>query len=245
VQAVFQDPYSSLSPRMRIEDIIAEPLEAQGGHSRETIRSRVNEALELVGLNPNQARLFPHEFSGGQRQRIAIARAVATNARLIILDEPVSALDVSIRAQIMTLLEELQHRLGVSYLFIGHDLATVTHISQQIAVMYLGKIVEIGESQDLSLNPRHPYTQALFAAALPSYPDDPRDDLVVTGEVPSALNPPDGCRFHPRCPMAMPRCAERPPELIQVGPSRLAACYLYDGESSEGLGVGTAVGTGS
>jgi oligopeptide/dipeptide ABC transporter ATP-binding protein len=244
VQAVFQDPYSSLSPRMRVGEIISEPLEAQGGHSKETIRSRVGEAMELVGLYPAHRRLFPHEFSGGQRQRIAIARAVATNARLIILDEPVSALDVSIRAQIMTLLEDLQHRLGMSYLFIGHDLATVTHISHQIAVMYLGKIVEIGESQDLSLNPRHPYTQALFAAALPSYPDDPRDDLVVTGEVPSALNPPSGCRFHPRCPSAMPRCSEQPPEFIQIGMGRLAACYLYEG-SSDGVAVGAAVGTGS
>jgi oligopeptide/dipeptide ABC transporter ATP-binding protein len=229
---------------MRVGEIIGEPLEAQGGFSRQAIRDRVHEALELVGLNPNLHRLFPHEFSGGQRQRIAIARAVATNARLIILDEPVSALDVSIRAQIMTLLEDLQHRLGMSYLFIGHDLATVTHISHQIAVMYLGKIVEIGESQDLSLNPRHPYTQALFAAALPSYPDDPRDDLVVTGEVPSALNPPSGCRFHPRCPSAMPRCSEQPPDLIQIGMGRQAACYLYEG-SSDGVPVGAAVGTGS
>ena len=246
VQAVFQDPYSSLSPRMRVGDIIAEPLEAQSAHDRQTIRTRVGEALELVGLSPAQARLFPHEFSGGQRQRIAIARAVATRARLIILDEPVSALDVSIRAQIMTLLEELQQRLGMSYLFIGHDLATVTHISHQIAVMYLGKIVEIGESQDLSLNPRHPYTKALFAAALPSFPDDPRDDLVVTGEVPSALNPPSGCRFHPRCPSAMPRCSEQSPELIPVGALRFAACFLYDeGPSSDGRSVGAAVGTGS
>jgi oligopeptide/dipeptide ABC transporter ATP-binding protein len=244
VQAVFQDPYSSLSPRMRVGDIIGEPLEAQGGHSRQAIRNRVNESLELVGLNPNQARLFPHEFSGGQRQRIAIARAVATNARLIILDEPVSALDVSIRAQIMTLLEELQQRLGMSYLFIGHDLATVTHISHQIAVMYLGKIVEVGDSLELSLNPRHPYTQALFAAALPSYPDDPRDDVVVTGEVPSALNPPSGCRFHPRCPSAMPRCSAQSPDLIEVGLGRSAACFLYAGASPEGVGVGTAVGSG-
>jgi oligopeptide transport system ATP-binding protein len=244
VQAVFQDPYSSLSPRMRVGDIIGEPLEAQGGHSRQAIRTRVSEALELVGLNPNHFRLFPHEFSGGQRQRIAIARAVATNARLIILDEPVSALDVSIRAQIMTLLEELQERLGMSYLFIGHDLATVTHISHQIAVMYLGKIVEVGDSLELSLSPRHPYTQALFAAALPSYPDDPRDDVVVTGEVPSALNPPPGCRFHPRCPSVMPRCSEQTPDLIQVGLGRTAACFLYDGASPDGVGVGTAVGTG-
>jgi oligopeptide/dipeptide ABC transporter ATP-binding protein len=245
VQAVFQDPYSSLSPRMRVADIIGEPLEAQGGLSGQAIRQRVGEALELVGLNPAHARLFPHEFSGGQRQRIAIARAVATSARLIILDEPVSALDVSIRAQIMTLLEDLQRRLEISYLFIGHDLATVTHISHRIAVMYLGKIVEIGESYELSLNPRHPYTQALFAAALPSHPDDEREELVVTGEVPSALNPPSGCRFHPRCPMAMPRCSEQPPELLPVGPDLLTACYLYEDGSSGGLSVGAAVGSGS
>jgi oligopeptide/dipeptide ABC transporter ATP-binding protein len=246
VQAVFQDPYSSLSPRMRVGDIIAEPLEAQGKHSKQAIRDRVVEALELVGLNPVHARLYPHEFSGGQRQRIAIARAVATNARLIILDEPVSALDVSIRAQIMTLLEDLQARLGMSYLFIGHDLATVTHISHQIAVMYLGKIVEIGESQALSLNPQHPYTKALFAAALPAHPDDPRDDLVVTGEVPSALNPPAGCRFHPRCPSAMPHCSEREPELLQIGDFQRAACFLYEDDASvDGRVVGSAVGTGA
>jgi oligopeptide/dipeptide ABC transporter ATP-binding protein len=246
VQAVFQDPYSSLSPRMRVGDIVAEPLEAQGVHSKQTIRDRVVEALELVGLNPVHARLYPHEFSGGQRQRIAIARAVATSARLIILDEPVSALDVSIRAQIMTLLEILQQRLGMSYLFIGHDLATVTHISHQIAVMYLGKIVEIGDSQELSLNPQHPYTKALFAAALPAHPDDERDELVVTGEVPSALNPPSGCRFHPRCPSVMPVCSQQEPQLLQVGDLRRAACFLYEnGGSSEGRSVGAAVGSGS
>jgi oligopeptide/dipeptide ABC transporter ATP-binding protein len=246
VQAVFQDPYSSLSPRMRVGDIVGEPLEAQGGHSKQDVQNRVREALELVGLNPVHARLYPHEFSGGQRQRIAIARAVAAQARLVILDEPVSALDVSIRAQIMTLLEDLQQRLGMSYLFIGHDLATVTHISHRIAVMYLGKIVEIGESHELSVNPKHPYTQALFAAALPAHPDDKRDDeLVVTGEVPSALNPPEGCRFHPRCPVAMPRCSEEQPLLLPVGLDRLAACYLYeDGASSDARSVGAAVGTG-
>jgi oligopeptide/dipeptide ABC transporter ATP-binding protein len=245
VQAVFQDPFSSLSPRMRVGDIIGEPLEAQGGHSKQAIRERVVESLELVGLNPVHARLYPHEFSGGQRQRIAIARAVAAAARLIILDEPVSALDVSIRAQIMTLLEDLQQRLGMSYLFIGHDLATVTHISHQIAVMYLGKIVEIGESQSLSLNPQHPYTKALFAAALPAHPDDLRDDLVVTGEVPSALNPPSGCRFHPRCPFVMPHCSEREPELLQLDVLQRAACFLYEnGASSESPVVGSGVGTG-
>jgi oligopeptide/dipeptide ABC transporter ATP-binding protein len=228
VQAVFQDPYSSLSPRMRVGDIIAEPLEVIGGLSRQAIRGRVGESLELVGLSPEQARLFPHEFSGGQRQRIAIARAIGTSARLIVLDEPVSALDVSIRAQIMTLLEDLQQRLGVSYLFIGHDLATVTHISHRIAVMYLGKIVEVGDSQEMCNNPRHPYTKALFAAALPASPDDPKDELVVTGEVPSALNPPSGCRFHPRCPFAMPHCSESPPELKLVAPEHFTACYLYE-----------------
>jgi oligopeptide/dipeptide ABC transporter ATP-binding protein len=231
---------------MRVHDIVAEPLDAQGVHSKQTIHDKVVESLELVGLNPVHARLYPHEFSGGQRQRIAIARAVASSARLIILDEPVSALDVSIRAQIMTLLEDLQHRLGMSYLFIGHDLATVTHISHQIAVMYLGKIVEIGESQELSLNPQHPYTKALFAAALPAHPDDPRDELVVTGEVPSALNPPTGCRFHPRCPFVMPECSQREPELLQIGDLQRAACLLYEnGASSHGRAVEATVGTGA
>jgi oligopeptide/dipeptide ABC transporter ATP-binding protein len=228
VQAVFQDPYSSLSPRMRVGDIVAEPLEVQGGLSRRAIRDRVCQSLELVGLSPQQARLFPHEFSGGQRQRIAIARAVATSARLILLDEAVSALDVSIRAQIMTLLEDLQRQLGVSYLFIGHDLATVTHISHNIAVMYLGKIVEVGDSQELCAEPRHPYTKALFDAALPAYPDEQHDRTVVSGEVPSALNPPGGCRFHPRCPFAMPRCSVEPPEFRRVDGGRLVACHLFE-----------------
>ena len=228
VQAVFQDPYSSLSPRLRVGDIIAEPLEVCAPSlSARQIRHRVGEALELVGLPPAHASRFPHEFSGGQRQRIAIARAIATSARLIVLDEPVSALDVSIRAQIMTLLEELQRQLGVSYLFIGHDLATVTHISHRILVMYLGRIVEDAASEALCSQPLHPYTRALFAAALPAYPDQPQEDEVpVSGGVPSALNPPPGCHFHPRCPLAMPRCAlESPPALAVDG--RRIACHLY------------------
>ncbi len=229
VQAVFQDPYSSLSPRMRVGDIVAEPLRVRAELSRQAVRSRVGEALELVGLKATHADRFPHEFSGGQRQRIAIARAIATSARLIVLDEPVSALDVSIRAQIMTLLEDLQRQLGVSYLFIGHDLATVFHISQRIAVMYLGKIVEESRSEELGLAPRHPYTRALFGAALPAYPDDTQEELVVTGSVPSALDPPSGCHFHPRCPFAMPRCSIEAPELkaLEGDGARRVACHLY------------------
>jgi oligopeptide/dipeptide ABC transporter ATP-binding protein len=226
VQVVFQDPYSSLSPRMRVGDILAEPLEIHTSLSRQGIRARVGEVLELVGLPPAAARLYPNEFSGGQRQRIAIARALAAQAELIVLDEPVSALDVSIRAHILTLLEHLQRSLGVSYLFIGHDLAAVAHISHRIAVMYLGKIVELADSLELCTNPLHPYTQALFAASLPSSPDEAHAALVLTGEVPSALDPPVGCHFHPRCPVAMPQCSADEPLLREVAPNHLVACHL-------------------
>jgi oligopeptide transport system ATP-binding protein len=227
VQVVFQDPYSSLSPRMRVGEIIAEPLQIHTDLSREEQQQRVTEVLELVGLRPEVARLFPHEFSGGQRQRIAIARALVTDTRLIVLDEPVSALDVSIRAQIMNKLEELQARLGVSYLFIGHDLATVAHISHRIAVMYLGQIVELAEALELCREPLHPYTQALFTAALPAHPDEKRERLAISGEVPSALAPPSGCRFHPRCPKAMPRCAVEAPVRKEIAPGQSVACHLY------------------
>jgi oligopeptide/dipeptide ABC transporter ATP-binding protein len=227
VQMVFQDPFSSLSPRMRVEDIIGEPLEIHTDLSRGAIRTRVEEVLDLVGLPPDVAPLFPHEFSGGQRQRIAIARALATNTRLIVLDEPVSALDVSVRAQIINQLEHLQRTLGVSYLFIGHDLATVAHISHRIAVMYLGKIVESADSDTLCARPLHPYTQALFAAALPSHPDDPRPDRTIAGEVPSALALPSGCRFHPRCPSAMPVCSQVEPVLQVSAAGHQVACHLY------------------
>jgi len=227
VQVVFQDPYSSLSPRMRVGEIIAEPLQAHENLTRQDRQARVSELFELVGLRPDMARLFPHEFSGGQRQRLAIARALSTNARLVVLDEPVSALDVSIRAHIIGLLEDLQARLGVSYLFIAHDLAAVSHLSQRTAVMYLGKLVEVADSLELCAAPLHPYTKALFAASLPSHPDEPREDIVLSGEVPSALNPPRGCRFHPRCPFAMPRCSEEEPALIERSPGHTVACHLY------------------
>ena len=227
VQVVFQDPFSSLSPRMRVQDIIAEPLEIHTDLSRAALRARVEEVLHLVGLQSDVAPLFPHEFSGGQRQRIAIARALVTDTRLIVLDEPVSALDVSVRAQIINQLEHLQRTLGVSYLFIGHDLATVAHISHRIAVMYLGKIVEWADSDVLCARPMHPYTQALFAAALPSHPDDQPRERTVAGEVPSALNLPSGCRFHPRCPSAMAVCSEVEPALQPRAGGGEVACHLY------------------
>jgi oligopeptide/dipeptide ABC transporter ATP-binding protein len=227
VQVVLQDPYSSLSPRMRVGEIIAEPLHAHAALSRPQLRARVGELLELVGLRPDMAHLFPHEFSGGQRQRLAIARAVSTDARLIVLDEPVSALDVSIRAHIIRLLEHLQARLGVSYLFIAHDLAAVSHLSRRTAVMYLGRIVETADSLELCAAPLHPYTKALFAASLPSHPDEAKEEIVLSGEVPSALDPPSGCRFHPRCPFAMPRCAEAEPALTERSPGHAVACHLY------------------
>lgn len=227
VQVVFQDPYSSLSPRMRVKDIIAEPLEIHTQLSRAERAERVAHVLHLVGLSRDVMELFPHEFSGGQRQRVAIARALTTDTRLIVLDEPVSALDVSIRAQIMITLEDLQKELGVSYLFIGHDLATVAHISHRIAVMYLGQLVEMADSEEMTAHPLHPYTQALFIAALPAHPDVPYQRLELTGEIPSALAPPTGCRFHPRCPRAMPRCSQEVPQRKEASPGHMVACHLY------------------
>ncbi|HVC57842.1 MAG TPA: dipeptide ABC transporter ATP-binding protein [Stellaceae bacterium] len=227
VQAVFQDPYASLNPRMRISAIIAEPLVTNERLQAAEVRERVLGLLEVVGLPAHAADLFPHEFSGGQRQRIAIARALSLSPKLIVLDEPVSALDVSIRAQILNLLRDLQARLGLSYLFIAHDLAAVAHMSHTIAVMYLGQIVETGEARALARAPKHPYTEALFSAALPIHPDERREEIILPGEVPSPLNPPSGCRFHPRCPRAMARCAETAPVLREIEGS-LVACHLYD-----------------
>jgi oligopeptide/dipeptide ABC transporter ATP-binding protein len=227
VQAVFQDPYASLNPRMRVGSIIIEPLVTNESVPSAEARKRILRLLDLVGLPERSADLFPHEFSGGQRQRIAIARALSLAPKVVVLDEPVSALDVSIRAQILNLLRDLQAQLGVSYLFIAHDLAAVSHMSHTIAVMYLGKIVEVGDADIISKTPKHPYTQALFSAALPSHPDERRDDeIILTGEVPSPLNPPGGCRFHPRCPHALPRCSSEEPKLLPES-ARLVACHLY------------------
>ena len=226
VQAVFQDPYASLNPRLRIGEIIGEPLVTNEALQTVEVRKRVLRLLDLVGLPERAADLFPHEFSGGQRQRIAIARALVLSPRLVVLDEPVSALDVSIRAQILNLLRDLQRQLGLAYLFIAHDLAAVAHMSDTIVVMYLGKIVESGDAQALAQTPRHPYTRALFSAALPSRPDERRDEIILSGEVPSPLRPPAGCRFHPRCQHAMAHCSQDEP-VLSAAHERLVACHLY------------------
>jgi peptide/nickel transport system ATP-binding protein len=227
VQAVFQDPWSSLSPRMRVQDIVAEPLVINRSLPAAVVKERVAAMLSRVGLRPQQAALYPHEFSGGQRQRIAVASALVSDPKLIILDEPVSALDVSIRAQIMNLLVDLQREYGVSYLLIAHHLATTRYMAHEVAVMYLGKIVERARTKTLFENPLHPYTKALFSAALPAHPDVVRQEIILPGEVPSPINPPSGCRFHPRCSYAMPHCASVAPEEKTLATGHTVACHLY------------------
>ena len=227
VQAVFQDPWSSLSPRMRVRDIVSEALVVNRDVTNKERDDRVEEVMNQVGLRKAQADLYPHEFSGGQRQRVAVASALASYPKLIILDEPVSALDVSIRAQVMNLLVDLQQETGVAYLLVAHNLATVRYMAQQTAVMYLGQIVEYSPTEDLYENPLHPYTKALFSAALPAHPDDEREEIVLQGEVPSPINPPTGCRFHPRCPFAMDRCSVDEPVQKDVGGGHLVSCHLY------------------
>ena len=227
VQAVFQDPWSSLSPRMRVRDIVSEALVVNRDVTNQERDDRVREVMGQVGLHSGQADLYPHEFSGGQRQRVAVASALASYPKLIILDEPVSALDVSIRAQVMNLLVDLQQDTGVAYLLVAHNLATVRYMAHQTAVMYLGQIVEYSPTEELYENPLHPYTKALFSAALPSHPDVEREEIVLTGEVPSPINPPSGCRFHPRCPFAMDRCSVEIPVQKDMGSGHLVTCHLY------------------
>ncbi len=227
VQAVFQDPWSSLDSRMRVRDIIAEPLVINERMGFQERVERVGQLLEQVTLMPAHMDRFPHEFSGGQRQRIAVARAIALNPRLVILDEPVSALDVSIRAQIMNLLKELQEEYSLAYFMISHNLATARFISDVVAIMYLGKFAEIAESESFFANPMHPYSQALISAALPVDLEHKYERIVLQGEVPSPINPPSGCRFRTRCPYVMDVCSEVVPPLKEVAPNHRVACHLY------------------
>jgi oligopeptide/dipeptide ABC transporter ATP-binding protein len=227
LQFVFQDPQNSLNPRMRAQDAIAEPLDVAGGWSRSARSDRVRELLEMVGLPRSCGDRFPHEFSGGQRQRIGIARALALKPDFVICDEPVSSLDVSMQAQIVNLLLDLQERLGLSYLFIAHDLAVVRSISARVAVMYAGGIVEIAPKRELYTLPRHPYTQALLAA-VPRITSNRARAAVITGELPSQIDAVPGCTFHPRCPFAFERCRAEKPELREIAPGHLAACHLHE-----------------
>lgn len=225
MQIVFQTPISSLSPRLKIEDIVAEPIRTHQRMSKEDLRARVVELLEQVGLGPQHLSRYPHEISGGQAQRVAIARALALNPRMIVLDEPTSALDVSVQAQIVNLLEDLRQAHGLTYLFISHDLNLVHHISDRIGVMYLGKLVEVGESDAIFYDPRHPYTQALLGA-IPLPQVDGQELVVLQGTVPSPVNPPSGCRFHTRCPLAQEICRREAPPLREIQPGRWVACHF-------------------
>ncbi|HPO15123.1 MAG TPA: dipeptide ABC transporter ATP-binding protein [Candidatus Hydrogenedentes bacterium] len=227
MQIIFQDPYGSLNPRMTVYSVLAEALRNHKVATRSEHRDRVFELLSMVGLPPEAADRYPHEFSGGQRQRIGIARALSVSPDLIVADEPVSALDVSIQAQILNLLEDLQTKLSLTYLFIGHDLSVVRHISDTVAVMYLGKIVEIGPCEEIFAKPVHPYTIALLAAVPVPDPDRRRTRILLPGDIPSPINPPSGCAFHPRCPDAQPECAQYTTPLVEVTPGHTVACPVH------------------
>jgi len=228
MQMIFQDPQACLNPRMTVSDIIAEPLdEHRKGMSKAEKQAKVKDLLEQVGMNPDFANRYPHEFSGGQRQRIGIARALALNPKFIVCDEPIAALDVSIQAQVVNLLEDLQNQLGLTYLFISHDLSMVRHIADRVAVMYLGKVVELAERDALFDSPQHPYTKALLSA-VPTVEETPRERIILQGDVPSQANPPQGCNFCTRCPVAEAQCRQEEPEWREVAPGRFAACHLLN-----------------
>ena len=236
MRMIFQDPFSSLNPRMTVKDLIGEPLEIHGVAHGQEAEQRVAELMTAVGLNPAYMRRYPHEFSGGQRQRIGLARTLSLNPRLVVADEPVSALDVSVQAQVLNLLQELQARLGLTIIFIAHDLSVVEHISDRIAVMYVGKIVELADTFELLGQPYHPYTEALLSAIPPADPDIHHERIRLEGDVPSPANPPSGCIFHPRCGYARPECATQVPTLEEIKPGHFVSCLFAKELSLKGIG---------